>query len=190
VDWLLGLQLAVQIVAGPGNSVLHVLAGMIARVTDAGRVLVEAVWSQEVPRKAQLVVAAIAGGNCEQSWENFGRALHAASQVCTPEGTIVLCTDLQCTPGPALQQLTGYADDPRLWQRLRQERSEDAVAAALLLEHRQRQHIYLLSGLDENTVESLGVGYIADPEAINHLSRHAESCILLADAQRASPQLA
>ena len=82
VDWLLGLQLAVQIVAGPGDSVLHVLAGLIGQVAERGRELVEAAWSQEVPRQAQLVVAALGGGNGEQTWENFGRALYAASQVC------------------------------------------------------------------------------------------------------------
>ncbi len=190
VDWLLGLQLAVQIVAGPGDSVLHVLAGLIGQVAERGRELVEAAWSQEVPRKAQLVVAALGGGNGEQTWENFGRALYAASQVCAPEGTIVLCTDLQCRPGAALRLLTRYDEDARLWQRLQQERSEDAVSAALLLEHRQRQHIYLLSRLDASTVESLGLGYITEPADISHLSRHADSCIVLADAQRASPHVA
>jgi nickel-dependent lactate racemase len=190
VDWLLGLQLTVQIVAGPGDSVLHVLAGLTKQVAERGRELVEAVWAQEVPRRAQLVVAAIEGGSGEQSWENFGRALFAASRVCVPDGTIVLCTDLQCTPGAALKRLAAYEEDARLRQRLQQERSEDAVSATLLLEHRQRQHIYLLSGLDESTVESLGVGYVTDPEEIKHLSRHADSCILLADAHRASPHVA
>ncbi|MHB0957346.1 MAG: lactate racemase domain-containing protein [Pirellulaceae bacterium] len=189
VDWLLGLQLAVQIVAGPGDSVLHVLAGMIRKVTRPARELVEAAWAHQVPRRAELVVAAIEGGSREQSWENFGRALYAASQVCAAEGTIVLCTDLQRAPGVALKQLTGYEQDARLRKRLQQVQSEDAVSAALLLEHRQRQHIYLLSGLDASTVESLGVAYITDAEEINHLSRHAESCILLADAQRASPRV-
>jgi hypothetical protein len=109
--------------------------------------------------------------------------------VCLPQGTIVLCTDLQCAPGSALRRLAGYGEDARLPQRLQKERSEDAVSAALLLEHRQRQHIYLLSGLDESTVESLGVGYITHPAEIKHLSQQADSCILLADAQRASPQV-
>ena len=86
--------------------------------------------------------------------------------------------------------MAGYEEDSRLRQRLQKERSEDAVSAALLLEHRQRKHIYLLSGLDASTVEALGVGYITNPEEINHLSQQADSCILLADAQRASPYVA
>jgi hypothetical protein len=89
-----------------------------------------------------------------------------------------------------LSLLTRYDEDARLWQRLQQERSEDAVSAALLLEHRQRQHIYLLSRLDGSTVESLGLGYITEPADICHLSRHADSCIVLDDAQRASPHVA
>jgi hypothetical protein len=64
------------------------------------------------------------------------------------------------------------------------------MSAALLLENRQRQHIYLLSDLDEGTVEALGVGYITTVEEIDRLGRHADSCILLADAHRAAPKIA
>jgi nickel-dependent lactate racemase len=190
VAWLLGLQLTVQIVAGPGNSVRHILAGLIQQVADPGSTLVEAAWSPPVPCKAALVVAAIAGEEYEQSWENFGRALYAACEVCADNGTIVLCTGLQCDPGPALKRLASYATDERLLQRLQHDRSEDAMSAALLLENRQRQHIYLLSDLDEGTVEALGVGYITTVEEIDRLGRHADSCILLADAHRAAPKIA
>ena len=188
VAWLLGLQMTVQIVAGPGDSLLHVLAGLIEEVAAHGFELVEAVWSHEVPSKADLVVAAIEGGTDDQSWENFGRALYAASQICTDRGTIVLCTDLQCRPGPSLQRLAGCEGDAKLLQRIRRDRSEDALSASLLLETRERQHIFLLSRLDESSVEALGVGYVTTPEQVNRLARHADSCILLADAHRAAPK--
>ena len=59
-------------------------------------------------------------------------------------------------PGPALRRLAHSTDDDRLWQRLQHDHSEDALSAFLLLENRQRQHIYLLSDLDESTVEVAG----------------------------------
>ena len=54
VAWLLGLQLTVQIVAGPGNSVRHILAGLIQQVADRGLALVEAAWSQKVPCQGRV----------------------------------------------------------------------------------------------------------------------------------------
>ncbi len=190
VAWLLGLQLTVQVIAGPGNSVARVLAGLLPEILEQGQALADAAWSPEVPVKAALVVAAITGDTYDQNWENLGRALCAASEVCAEDGTIVLCTGLRCPPGAALKRLAHSADDERLWRRLQQERSEDALSAVLLLENRQRQHIYLLSHLDEGTVEALGIGHITAVAEIDRLSRHAETCILLADAHRAAPRLA
>ncbi len=185
VAWLLGIQLTLQIVAGSGNSVLHVLAGQADAAYRRGRSLVDAAWSFQVPRKAQLVVATIEGSQDDQSWANFGRALHAAQQVCAHDGTIVLCTELSGALGPSLQRLAGYRADRNLLHQVRHDRSEDAVSASLLLELRDTVHVFLLSCLDEASVESLGIGYIDAPEHVVRLSRNCDSCILLPNAHRA-----
>jgi len=190
VAWLLGLQLSVQVIAGPGDSVRHILAGLMPETLEHGLPLAEAAWLRQVPFRAALVVASISGDDDEQTWENFGRALHAASEVCAENGTIVLCTGLRRPPGAALKRLARSSDDERLWQRLQHDRSEDAMSALLLLENRQRQHIYLLSHLDESAVEAWGVGHIGAEEEVSRLSRHANSCILLADAHRTVPRVA
>jgi nickel-dependent lactate racemase len=186
VAWLLGLQLTVQIVAGSGNSLLHVLAGLPEEVAEVGLELVKSAWLHDVPGKAQLVVAAIEGGSADQTWENFARALYVASRLCADQGTIVLCTDLKRHPGPSLQRLAGYEEDAKLLQLVNRDRSEDAVSALLLLESRERQHVFLLSGLDENAVEAIGLGHITSTEQIRRLSGGCQSCILLADAHRAA----
>lgn len=184
VDWLLGLQLAMQIVAGPGDTVRHVLAGLLSAVAEEGQPLVEAAWTSACPQRADLVVAAIGGGPSEQTWVNFARALHTALQVSTPGGTIVLCTEMRCGPGASLQRLSGSDDDERLWRRLQNDHTDDAAAAALLLEHRQSQHIYLLSELDAAVVEAWGIGSIQNPREISRLAEQAASCLLLNDAHR------
>lgn len=185
VAWLLGIQLTLQVVAGPGDSVLHVLAGLDEDVSRQGRALVRAAWQFNVAEKANLVVATIEGEHDCQSWDNFSRALHAAQQVCAKDGTIVLCTDLSCKPGPALKRLGTSEDKERLLQRLGNDRSADAISAWLLLDARDTSHVFLLSRLDEASVESLGIGYIDEPRQVNRISRQSDSCILLANAHRA-----
>lgn len=183
--WLLGAPLSIQVVAGPGDSVLQVLVGESADVAARGRERCDAAWLHELPQRADLVIAAISGGPTEQTWENFARALFAADAAATDNGTIVLCTSLCCRPGPALQRLAAFDDDDRTIRELQRDRSEDAVAASLLLEMRQRHRLFLLSELDESTVEDLGLGHVADPAELNRLIRKHDRVLLLGDAHRA-----
>jgi hypothetical protein len=143
-----------------------------------------------VPERVGLVLAAIGGRREQQTWENLARALSVALSVTEEDGSIVLCTDLRVQPGEALQRLAALDEEPQMLRKIRRARTPDAVAAWLLLEAAQRARVYLLSGLDEDTVENLGVGYISSIDEIDHLAQHCNSCILLADAHRAGLELA
>ncbi|HJN12779.1 MAG TPA: lactate racemase domain-containing protein [Pirellulaceae bacterium] len=183
--WLLGSLFTLQVAPGPRDSILHVLAGDARSVAKRGRELCEAAWKHQSPSRAELVVASIEGGPEHQTWDNFSRALFSASHAVRDGGAIVLCTELGCPPGPALQKLTADGTDDQLMQALRRDRSEDAVAAALLVTERRRVHVYLLSHLASETVEDLGLGYVASTDDVERLSRQFESCILLGNAQHA-----
>ncbi|HPM83015.1 MAG TPA: lactate racemase domain-containing protein [Candidatus Anammoximicrobium sp.] len=183
--WLLGVQIVLQVVPGAGGAVLHVLAGKPEAVAKRGRQLCDAAWLCRLPRRASLVLASIAGGRHEQSWENFARALSAALAAVADDGVIVLCTDLRCPPGPALQLLSLLNDAPETLREIRRARTSDAVSASLLVEARERTQVYLLSGLDGETVEDMGLGYISNEDEIGHLCQQFDSCLLLADAHRA-----
>jgi nickel-dependent lactate racemase len=187
--WLLGVHLMLQVVPGAGDSLLHVIAGEAAAVARRGRDLCEAAWLHRLTQSPQLVIAGIEGGSEVQTWENFSRALHAALAVTADHGAIVLCTDLHCRPGPALQHLAGEPDDDAARRVILHDRSYDALAALLLLEARARVEVFLLSGLAEETVEDLGVGYITEPEQIVRLSHQYRSCLLLGDAHRTMLEL-
>ena len=183
--WLLGIQIVLQVVPGAHDAVLHVLAGKPEAVARRGRKLCDAAWLCRLPRRASLVLASIAGGRHEQSWENFARALSAALAAVADDGVIVLCTDLRCPPGPALQLLTLLNDAPETLREIRRARTPDAVSASLLAEARERTQVYLLSGLDGETVEDLGLGHICNEDEIGHLCQQFDSCLLVADAHRA-----
>ena len=183
--WLLGSQFTLQVAPGPRDSILHVLAGDTRSVAKHGRELCEAAWKHQSPRRAELVVASIEGGGEHQTWDNFSRALFSASRAVRDGGAIVLCTELSCPPGSALQKLTVDASDDHLMHTLRRDRSEDAVAAALLVTERRRVHVYLLSHLAREIVEDLGLGYVASADEVERLSRQFDSCILLGNAQHA-----
>jgi len=185
VGWLLGVSFTIQVVPGPGDRVLHVVAGQVEAVRRRGRELYRAAWAGSVPQRAGLVVAAIEGGPARQTWRNLGRALAAAVALVEDGGAIALCCDLAAEPGPAVRQL---AESPSRQAALRQigkDRPEDALTAGQLADALDRVEVYLLSRLDDALVERLDVAPLADPAELARLARRFPSCIVLSNAASA-----
>ncbi len=185
VGWLLGVTLTVQVVPGPGDGILHVVAGQIDAVRRRARQLYEAAWRGSVPRRATLVVAAIEGGAVQQTWQNLGRALAAAGTLVEDGGAIALCCDLEDEPGPAVQQLADARARNEALRWIRRERPEDALPATLLAQVLDRVTVYLLSRLDASLVEQLEIAPIARAGELTRLAGRHPSCILLANAPHA-----
>ncbi|MCA9269007.1 MAG: hypothetical protein KDA41_11080, partial [Planctomycetales bacterium] len=185
--WLLGVMLTVQTLPGGGDRLLQVLAGERNAVAARGGQLCEAAWAFDVERRASLVVASVAGGSEQQTWDNFARALHAARQLALPGGAIALCTELATAPGAALQRLAAGDTFDEALSELRRDRTADALPAAELRRALESHHVFLLSRLDADFVESLGVAPVESAEDIARLSTRHESCILLGAAQFAAP---
>ncbi|HAY80688.1 MAG TPA: hypothetical protein DCY79_12850 [Planctomycetaceae bacterium] len=183
--WLLGSQFTVQVIPGAGDSVLEVLAGESQAVLARGEDLVQAHWGFQVPERASLVVATIEGGPEQQTWDNLARAIHSASRAVADDGAIVICTDLDSHPGPALQRLIGIGDTHQAMHEI--EREPDAFPATQLCAVQERARIYLLSNLDGATVEDLGIAHVSSTDEVDRLMQRHESCILLANAHHAVP---
>jgi nickel-dependent lactate racemase len=178
--WLLGVQFTVQLVPGPGNSLLRVLAGESQAVAEEGRRICEAAWIHKPTQRANLVVAAIDGGPAEQTWENFTRALAVASRAVSDGGAIVLCTRIQ-----AKGEVTDTGDSMDTESFPAAHFSSHRAITKLLTQTREKAQVFLLSDLDGDMVEDLGLGHVAAPEEVTRLSRRFKSCILLGQAQHA-----
>ncbi len=185
VGWLLGAAMTIQVVPGGGDRVLHVLAGDVKTVGALGEKLCEQAWRYSVPRRASLVIATVEGGPALQTWDNVARALSAASQCVEPDGAIAVCTDLAIEPGAALRRLGGSDDRAEVLSEIRRERLPDAWPAAELAHALERGPVYLLSRLEEEVVEQLGIAPAANPEEIGRLATRYTSCLLLGNAQHA-----
>ena len=189
VGWLLGTGLSVQVIPGPGGSVLHVLAGEVGAVELESRRLYEAAWRWSVPRRATLVVATIEGNSDQQTWQNLGRALVAASEAVEDDGAIAICTDLAERPGPGVDQLRGSRSREETLSAIRRQRPEDALAATQLAWVQERAKVYLLSRLADADVEDLDIAPVGGTEELVRLASRHESCLLLENAPYAMVKL-
>ncbi len=184
VSWLLGLRFTIQVVPGAGTQILHVLAGDLEAVFREGRWRCEEAWSYGVPERASLIVATIEGDGTQQTWENVGRALAAASRTVAEPAAVAICCDLAERPPAALQQLAGADDLEEAMVDIGKHKPADALAAIELVHALRRGKVYLLSRLDEDLVEELGMSPVA-AEQISRLASRYDSCIVLANAQYA-----
>ena len=189
VAWLLGLTMTIQVVPAADGQVLHILAGNVSEVLRQGRRLCKHAWGNSVPCRASLVVAAIDGGPRQQTWENVARALAAARRVVADGGAIAICTDLMDAPGPALRQLVNEADRDAALREIRKHRMIDVIPATELVRTMDCASVYLLSRLQSEQVEPLGVAPVANIGELMRLSSRYPSCILLSSAQYATVTL-
>jgi nickel-dependent lactate racemase len=189
VDWFLGTRLAVQVIPGPGETIMHVLAGDVDQVEPRAREICESLWCFQVPRRASMVVATLSGGRQQQSWSNFARVLDSALRVVQDNGTIAICCDLRTRPGPSLRRLARAQSLDAANKAVRRDQTPDALTATQLIRTLQHANVYLLSRLDEDCVQSLGLAYISSPDEVARLVSRHDSCILLQNAHQAIPSV-
>jgi nickel-dependent lactate racemase len=184
---LIGAAMVVLVVPGPGDSVTQVLAGEPKAAARRGAAIYRQQWSRHTAQRASLVIATVTGGPLAQTWDNVGRALAAANRLLDDDGAIALCTNLDRPLGESLGKLAGTPDLSRTQKRLFQEHAEDSWAAWQLARALARGPVYLLSQMDVDTVEELGLAPVADIDEVVRLAGRHESVIVLDDAQHAVP---
>ena len=183
-----GTQFTVQVVPQSGSGTPIVLAGEAAAVAHRGEELWNETWNCEVPRAADLVVAALSGEGA-QSWNSVGKALATALEVVEDGGAVALCTELAEPLGPALDLFTKQEDRDTAGDEIRKVRPADAFPALLLSQAQRRVRVYLLSKLDTATVEDLGIAPVGEPADVARLALRRKSCIIVNDAQYTNVRL-
>ena len=182
--WWVGLLVAVQIIPAPDGGVAGVLAGSPQLLESAVQNVMNEVWQTPVETTYDAVIALIDGGPGQQTWDSVARALAAASPLVSPDGALIVCTELSQRPGPALRRLNNpNRSEEDIARKLAGDASDDALAAAVLLRSLAASHVYLLSELPSEVVESLGMGAIQNLNQAEHVIHDRASCLVIGSAQ-------
>jgi nickel-dependent lactate racemase len=185
VGWLLGVQFVVQVIAGARETASHILAGEARSVFAAGCGLVDQTWEVTIPRQAKLVVATVCGPAVGQTWQSLARALAVASTCVADGGSIVLCTALGTELGklgPALSSLAGGENHESLLKRMLKHPSEDSFAATEIIKALTRSKVFLISGLEPQVVEDLGLAPVRDGAEVARLVERTGEHLVLENA--------
>ncbi len=178
--WLLGIQFSIQVIPGPGETVLHVLAGAAEKVASEARSLSQAAWACQLSERAGVVVATVDGGPEQQTWENVSRAVRVARHAVASDGAIAICSELaELAPAVGNSSRDSESASEEFAE------GEYLPPADFFAEDFGEQRVYLLSRLSSESVEELGFAPVARADEIQRLCEQNNSCILLNSAQNA-----
>ncbi len=152
-EWLLGVLFGIQVVAGGKDEILHVET-LIATVTS--------------PQPL--------------SWTETARITARLLPLLKPDGSLLLCADVQPELPPALQQWAASGLQDELLEEMRRADFPGWNIAVTLSAAREHARLYLLSNLAPTTVEDLGWTPLNSREEITRLLEQSDTACLLHNA--------
>lgn len=181
--WWTGFLASIQVIPSGQNGVAAIIAGATEALEDMCQTQMNSAWN--VPAtESDLTIALLDGGEVQQNWLGIARALYIANRCTRHGGAIVICTEAREVVGKSLQRLReGRLDVDVLGKKLAKDNADDAIAAALFAEVTADKHVYLVSQMKDEVIESLGLGVLRGPDELNHLVAQFGSCTILGSAQ-------
>jgi nickel-dependent lactate racemase len=183
VAWLLGSPFAVEVVEGPGEDVLHVIAGT-TDVADEGIDLLNDAWRISVGSLADVVVAAISGDMGRHTFPELAAASAAAARVVKPGGGIVLLTSASAISDESVEFLRHVQDAESALKLLKKVSPSGMAAAYQWASAANRATLYLMSDMPDDLVEDL---FAIPLESVTQLQRLIDSRgsrLFLSDAHK------
>lgn len=185
VGFTLGLHFLIQVVPGPGGGIMDILAGESKSVQHAACRLSEQQWSLSTDARADVVIATL--GGLEQDWDALARLLYQVDQYGEDEAVIVICSEIAVEPGRGIHCLRDLGVDPDATLReIRSQESGDMLAAILLAQLMETHQVFLLSKLEPDLVDDLGLGVLSNPADLSRLCRN-RTVAIIEDAQLVQP---
>ncbi len=179
VSWLLGSQFHVGVLPGMEGA-SEILAGRDAAVRAEALRRVDASWTCTAPEEADLVVVGIGVPWKPTTLDDLAQGLTAAARLVRSGGKIVALSCAVGVTGRAWKRLAERDDldaSPALLKGL--EAEPDYLAARRLILALARADVYLLSRLDAELVESLGLIPLSSPAEAARLAGRSASCSVL-----------
>lgn len=189
--WLLGVQFAIQVIPGRGQTVLQVLAGDREGIANECDRLTSAVWTSQINSPCELVIASISARNRITTWFEVAEALQRLQIPMDSSGAIVLATDLSMTPtGPLTNDprdsssYSSEAGSTATATEVNLDLDGEAACANMLTEFARESRIYLISELDDSVVEAAGMIPLNSQAQLQRLASQFRTGLIVEEADQ------
>lgn len=188
INWQLGVCASLRLVAGRQGTLHAACFGLPDEACRMARAAAVA-WCPHVDEPAELTIATVADPHA--GFAAVTRAVAAAARVTQPGGTICVASRVVAGPGIIFLRWRQGAPLEKIVHEAVATRDATLVADALQTRLFARalgdRRLVLLSDIDEGTVEELGFGFAAAPEAVERITHRAESIAVLHEADLMLP---
>jgi hypothetical protein len=183
VSWLLGSQFQLGLV--PGRSgIADVAAGLSDSLRTRGIELIDGAWNFRPEIRAECVIVGIGSAEGPSEIDDLVEGLVTASRLVRQGGRIVALTRVAGEIGPSLQRIAGAGDPRRAGAALRGHESDaDSIAGRQLARVLDWADVYLLSGMDRQSVEDLCMIPLDHPHEAQRLAARSDSCLVVNRAE-------
>ncbi|MFO0426252.1 MAG: lactate racemase domain-containing protein [Planctomyces sp.] len=165
IGWLLGTQIAVQIVPDSSGGAGWVLTGTADRVQQESQNLLNAHWRISARKNFDLVIVSVPAGG-RFAWKQVGAALESVSRLVHQGGRIAVIADVPVPEGPGMSMLRRTNEPEDLLKPLRRDPPNDGRETIQLIQTMQKARVYLYSGMPPEIVEEMGMFAIESEEEI------------------------
>ena len=180
---MLGIQYLLKVTPANGEAIHNIAAGDIFTLQKSVPSIATGSWSYSIS-ESELTIGSLSGTQHQQTWDNLARALSTLAKATSMGGAIIICSQLSGPlPGP-IKLLNSNDAQQQLGEQVKLQPDVDIQAAQEILNLRSDYHIYLLSDLNGEDVESIGLAHIESPAQINNLIAAARKVSCVADAHR------
>ena len=180
---MLGVQYLLKVTPANGEAIHNITAGDIFTLQNSAPSIASGNWSHAMS-ESDLTIGSISGTQHQQTWDNLARALATLAKATSAGGAMVICSELTGPLPTPIKLLSSNDAQQQLAEQLKQQPDADIQAAQEILQLRSDYHIYLLSELIGEDVESIGLAHIESPTQINNLIAAAQKVNCVADAHR------
>lgn len=180
-EWLLGVLFGIQVVAGGKDEILQILAGSTGVIRREAARQQLAAWQVSLDQPVETLIATVTSPQ-PLSWAETARITARLLPLLKPDGSLLLCADVQSELPPALQQWAASGLQDELLEEMRRADFPGWNIAVTLSAAREHARLYLLSNLAPTTVEDLGWTPLNSREEITRLLEQSDTACLLHNA--------
>jgi hypothetical protein len=193
--WLLGVQFVIQVVPGIGDACIEILAGQVDAVAREARRCCENVWRAEVTDRVSLAVVGIAGPESDETWDDVARSLAAVERIVADEAVIVVCVEATRGPRPVPRPAPADATSSsppttstkkrsaKRGSRPKRTKEYPTLVASLIERFGESHRLYVVSELDSDICEELGLTRVESEADLARLIRGHSQGVLMVGGQ-------
>ncbi|MCI0704954.1 MAG: lactate racemase domain-containing protein [Planctomycetia bacterium] len=183
VAWLLGTPFFVQVIAGEGDAVQDVVAGLLDSGSEGIR-RQDARWRGQINEQADTVIASISGDPANITFTDLAQAAACAARVVKKGGRIGLLTTAAPALGPGAEFLRTLDGPTGARKLLAQQKPDDWAASALWVFAAKSASLFLASSYPDNVAEELFATPIHSQSEAQRLIDAGGTVLLIPDAHK------